>query len=138
MKENKKKWAYWMTPSMVDEIQKMVDEDYAKSKSDFVCDAVDFYLNYLKTQESLDFISPLLATAVRNEIGCFEDNVCEMLFKIAVEIAKLNHITAFLNDITPDNLDEVNDACCADVARNNGFLTLEEANDFQRKMKYKE
>ena len=119
MKENKKKWAYWMTPSMVDEIQKMVDEDYAKSKSDFVCDAVDFYLNYLKTQESLDFISPLLATAVRNELSGFEKNVCEMLFKVAVENAKQSRMLAYLNDIYDDFFEEINDVSCEDVARNN-------------------
>ena len=110
MKENKKKWAYWMTPSMVDEIQKMVDEDYAKSKSDFVCDAVDFYLNYLKTQESLDFISPLLATAVRNELSGFEKNVCEMLFKVAVENAKKSYLLASINEFTDEDYEKIQKA----------------------------
>lgn len=129
MKENKKKWAYWMTPSMVDEIQKMVDEDYAKSKSDFVCDAVDFYLNYLKTQESLDFISPLLATAVRNELSGFEKNVCEMLFKVAVENAKQSRMLAYLNDIYDDYFESINEVSCEDVARNNGVISFKAIND---------
>ena len=124
MKENKKKWAYWMTPSMVDEIQKMVDEDYAKSKSDFVCDAVDFYLNYLKTQESLDFISPLLATAVRNELSGFEKNVCEMLFKVAVENAKQSYLLASINEFTDENYEKIQKICCEEVAFTNGVVTF--------------
>ena len=124
MKENKKKWAYWMTPSMVDEIQKMVDEGHAKSKSDFVCDAVDFYLNYLKTQESLDFISPLLATAVRNELSGFEKNVCEMLFKVAVENAKQSYLLASINEFTDEDYEKIQKICCEEVAFTNGVVTF--------------
>lgn len=47
MSENKKKYAYWMKPSMVDEITEMLDEANATSKSDFVCQAVNFYIGYL-------------------------------------------------------------------------------------------
>ena len=124
MKENKKKWAYWMTPSMVDEIQKMVDEGHAKSKGDFVRDAVDFYLNYLKTQESLDFISPLLATAVRNELSGFEKNVCEMLFKVAVENAKQSYLLASINDFTDEDYERIQKICCEEVAFTNGVVTF--------------
>jgi Arc/MetJ-type ribon-helix-helix transcriptional regulator len=124
MKENKKKWAYWMTPSMVDEIQKMVDEGHAKSKGDFVRDAVDFYLNYLKTQESLDFISPLLATAVRNELSGFEKNVCEMLFKVAVENAKQSYLLASINEFTDEDYEKIQKICCEEVAFTNGVVTF--------------
>ena len=37
MSENKKKYAYWMKPSMVEEITEMLDDANATSKSDFVC-----------------------------------------------------------------------------------------------------
>jgi Arc/MetJ-type ribon-helix-helix transcriptional regulator len=124
MKENKKKWGYWMTPSMVDEIQKMVDEGHAKSKGDFVRDAVDFYLNYLKTQESLDFISPLLATAVRNELSAFEKNVCEMLFKVAVENAKQSYLLASINEFTDEDYEKIQKICCEEVAFTNGVVTF--------------
>ena len=124
MKENKKKWAYWMTPSMVDEIQKMVDEDYAKSKSFFVCDAVEFYMNYLKTKENLDFISPLLAKAVRNELSSFEKNVCEMLFKVAVENAKQSYLLASINDFTDEDYERIQKICCQEVAFTNGVVTF--------------
>ena len=48
MTENKKKYAYWMRPTMVAEIEKMIPDANAKSKSDFVCKSVDFYIGYLK------------------------------------------------------------------------------------------
>ena len=44
MSENKKKYAYWMKPSMVEEMTEMLDTANATSKSDFVCQAVNFYI----------------------------------------------------------------------------------------------
>ena len=52
MTENKKKYAYWMRPTMVAEIEKMMPEANAKSKSDFVCKAVDFHIGYLRKQNN--------------------------------------------------------------------------------------
>ena len=53
MSENKKKYAYWMKPSMVEEITEMLDTANATSKSDFVCQAVQFYIQLLKLQRCI-------------------------------------------------------------------------------------
>lgn len=53
MSENKKKYAYWMKPSMVEEITEMLDTANATSKSDFVCQAVQFYIGYLHKKNAL-------------------------------------------------------------------------------------
>ena len=61
MSENKKKYAYWMKPSMVEEMTEMLDTANATSKSDFVCQAVNFYIGYLHQQKCIDYLSPMLA-----------------------------------------------------------------------------
>lgn len=53
MSENKKKYAYWMKPSMVEEMTEMLDTANATSKSDFVCQAVQFYIGYLHQKNVL-------------------------------------------------------------------------------------
>jgi metal-responsive CopG/Arc/MetJ family transcriptional regulator len=55
MSENKKKYAYWMKPSMVEEITEMLDTANATSKSDFVCQAVQFYIGYLHQKKCIDY-----------------------------------------------------------------------------------
>ena len=66
--ENKKKYAYYMRPSLVQEMENMLDEANATSKSDFVNIAVRFYLDYLHNQKSVDFISPMLARTIKSEV----------------------------------------------------------------------
>ena len=59
MSENKKKYAYWMKPSMVEEITEMLDTANATSKSDFVCQAVQFYIGYLHQKKCIEDFSAL-------------------------------------------------------------------------------
>ena len=46
-KDKKQKYAYWMRPSLVDKMTEMLESANATSKSDFVCQAVEFYIGYL-------------------------------------------------------------------------------------------
>lgn len=132
MSENKKKYAYWMKPSLVEEISEMLDEANATSKSDFVCKAINFYIGYLHQQKCIDYLSPILAQSIKSEIESVEKNISEMLFKLAVEQAKVSNIVAATNQIDDNSLLALNNLCAEEVARNNGIITFEEAYKFQR------
>ena len=132
MNENKKKYAYWMKPSLVEEMSEMLDEANATSKSDFVCQAINFYIGYLHQQKCIDYLSPILAQSIKSEIESVEKNISEMLFKLAVEQAKLSNIVAATNQIDEHMLSALNNLCAEEVARNNGVITFEEAYRFQR------
>ena len=94
MEDKKQKYADWMRPSLVDEMTEMLESANATSKSDFVCQAVEFYIGYLRQQKNIDYLSPILASVIRDEIESVEKNVCEMLFRLAVEQATLCHAVA--------------------------------------------
>lgn len=132
MSENKKKYAYWMKPSLVEEMSKMLDKANATSKSDFVCQAIEFYIGYLHQQKCIDYLSPILAQSIKSEIESVEKNISEMLFKLAVEQAKVSNVIAASNQYDKETMSSLNDYCASEVARNNGIITFEEAYKFQR------
>ena len=132
MTENKKKYAYWMRPYMVAEIEKMIPEANAKSKSDFVCKAVDFYIGYLKQQKNINYLAPVLARSIKNEVRNVEKNICEILFKVAVEQAINSNLIAAEYDIDSNLLDQLRDSCAKVVAETNGLITFEDAYDWQK------
>ena len=132
MNENKKKYAYWMKPSLVEEMSEMLNEANATSKSDFVCQAINFYIGYLHQQKCIDYLSPILAQSIKSEIECVEKNISEMLFKLAVDQAKLSNVVAATNQIDDHSLSALNNLCAEEVARNNGIITFEEPYRFQR------
>ena len=138
MTEKKQKYAYWMRPSMVAEMEKMLYDANAGSKSEFVCMAVDFYIGYLRSQKNINYLAPILAGAIKSEVQELEDNLSEMLFKLAVEVAKSNHIIASANEIPAANIERLNTMCCKDVAQNNGRVTFEGAYGFQHGNDYED
>ena len=131
MSEKMQKYAYWMTPSMVAEITKMMPEANATSKTDFVRKAVEFYIGYLRQQKNINYLAPMLAGAIKSEVRSLGRDVCEILFKLAVEIGINSNITAAVNDISDESLDTVRLNVAQEVARTNGILTFEDADEWQ-------
>lgn len=131
MSEKMQKYAYWMTPSMVAEISKMMPEANATSKTDFVRKAVAFYIGYIRQQKNINYLAPMLAGAIKSEVRSLGRDVCEILFKLAVEIGINSNITAAVNDISDESLDTVRLNVAQEVARTNGILTFEDADEWQ-------
>ena len=116
----------------VEEMTEMLDTANATSKSDFVCQAVQFYIGYLHQKKCIDYLSPILAQTIKSEIESVEKNISEMLFKVAVEQAKLSNVISATNQIDKVSLSALNNLCAEEVARNNGIITFEDAYKFQR------
>ncbi len=131
MSEKMKKTAVRFEPSLMDEIQCMMSEANATSMADFVRQATEFYIAYLRQKKSIDFLAPLLAQTIKNEIESIERNISSMLFKLSVEQAIVNNIVACYNGIKDETVRELREMCSKEVAENNGIITFEEAMKFQ-------
>ena len=89
-------------------------------------------IGYLHQNKCIDYLSPILAQTIKSEIESVEKNISEMLFKLAVEQAKLSNVVAATNEIDNHSLSALNKLCAEEVARNNGIITFEDAYKFQR------
>lgn len=67
MSEKKRKYAYWMQPSMVVDIEEMLPEANVRSKGEFVCKAVEFYIGYLRSQKNMNYLAPVLASSLHQK-----------------------------------------------------------------------
>ena len=132
MEDKKKKYAYWMRPSMVEEMESMLSEANAMSKSEFVCQAVEFYMAYLRQNKSLELFSPLLAQTIKTEVESVERHISEMLFKVAVEQSIQNNLTAAFNEVDEDTMARLRNSCAGEVVRLNGVVAFEDAYEWQR------
>ena len=125
--DNKKKYAFWMRPSMVETIESMLPEANADSKSEFVRMAVEFFVGYLRSKKTVNYMAPIIAGTIKSEIRSVEKNLSEMIFKLAVEQSMANNITAYCNDFDMDEFDGLRRDCERIVAETNGIIDLEEA-----------
>ena len=113
------------------EIQNMMSASNATSMADFVRQATEFYIAYIRQKKSIDFLAPLLAQTIKNEIESVEKNISSMIYKLAVEQAISSNVIAYLNEIGLDTISALREMCSRDVAENNGIITFEGAIEFQ-------
>ena len=127
LKETKKKTAIYLYPSQVEEIKSLMDQANAKSQSEFVSDAIRFYIGYLQQGKNVDYLAPIIAQTIKEEIRSTEKNISQILFKVAVESAMLAQIQAFQIQLTPTQMEDLRRMCSQMVAKNNGIIAFEDA-----------
>ena len=133
LKETKKKTAIYLYPSQMEEIKSLMDQANAKSQSQFVSDAVRFSIGYLQQGKNVDYLAPIIAQAIKEEIRSTEKNLSQILFKVAVESAMLAQIQAFQIQLTPTQMEDPRRMCSGIVAKNNGIITFESAYELQHR-----
>ena len=127
MKETKSKYAIYLYPSQMEEIKSLMDQANAKSQSEFVSDAIRFYIGYLQQGKNVDYLAPIIAQAIREEIRSTEKIISQILFKLAVEAAMLAELQATQIRVNDEQMEQLRRMCSRIVAENNGIITLEKA-----------
>ena len=132
MKETKSKYAIYLYPSQMEEIKNLMDQANAKSQSEFVSDAIRFYIGYLQQGKNVDYLAPIIVQTIQEEIRSTERNITQILFKLAVESAMLAELQATQIRATPDQMEQLRRMCSRIVAENNGIITFEKAMKHQK------
>ena len=127
MKETKSKYAIYLYPSQMEEIKNLMDQANAKSQSEFVSDAIRFYIGYLQQSKNVDYLAPIIAQTIQEEIRSTEKNISQILFKLAVESAMLSELQATQIRVTGEQMEQLRRMCSRIVAENNGIITFEKA-----------
>ena len=117
----------------MEEIKNLMDQANAKSQSEFVSDAIRFYIGYLQQGKNVDYLAPIIAQTIKEEIGSTEKNISQILFKLAVESAMVAQVFATRIQVTDKQMDALRQTCSKIVAKNNGIITFEDAYKFQHR-----
>ena len=133
MKETKSKYAIYLYPCQMEEIKNLMDQANAKSQSEFVSDAIRFYIGYLQQGKNVDYLAPIIAQTIQEEIRSTEKNISQILFKLAVESAMLAELQATQIRVPNDQMEQLRRMCSRIVGENNGIITLEKAIKHQQR-----
>ena len=127
MKETKSKYAIYLYPSQREEIKSLMDQANAKSQSEFISDAIRFYVGYLQQGKNVDYLAPIIAQTIQEEIRSTEKNISQILFKLAVEAAMLSELQATQIRVSKEQMEQLRRMCSRIVGENNGIITFEKA-----------
>lgn len=131
-KETKIRIPLWIYPSIEEKINQNFRADNCKSPSEFIENAIKFYLGYLSEEENVNYISPMITETVKAQIKGTEQRLARLIFKVAVELGKLSHMTAAMNDVDEETLKSLHAMCVTEVRKINGIIDYEDAVEYQR------
>ena len=131
LKEKKIRIPLWIYPSTEDKISKNYESDNCKSPSEFIEKAILFYCGYLASTEYRAYLPGVIVSTMQGSLDSLEDRMASLLFKIAVELCMVLHVTAAANQIDEDTLSRLRGLCVEEVKRLRGVVRLEDAVRFQ-------
>ena len=120
------KIAVRMEPEELDHFDRWVERSGARSRNQFVLQALDFYISYLASKDATSLLAPAITTAIDARLKRFEKNVAENLFRVAVEQDMVNGLLADVYKLDEDYLLQLRSDAIHSVKKTNGQLSLEQ------------
>ena len=134
MKEEyqKQRYTVWLSKDAIQKSDAAVTREDFSNRSAFIERAIHFYSGYLYQEKHMDFLSDVMMETVSGIMRTSENRLSKMLFKIAVEMAKLESMLAAINDMDEATMRRLHIRCVNEVKKINGILTMEDAVRYQR------
>ena len=125
--ENRLKITLWLKPGIVRRMDGWLDEDNCKSRGEFAEKALRFYMGYLATEDTSEYLSRALVDTLRGTLADNENRLRTLLFKLCVEVNMMGHtVAAHFRALRAYAVDE--------VLRTNGKISFDDALDLQRQV----
>ena len=125
-KQTGKRIGLYISEELLDQCDAAVEKSGADSRSEFICDAIMHYIAVINMKENSRVLTPALESVIGSKIALTEDRINQMLFKVAVELAMQNHLTAGRYRYEDSYLDGLRDYCVQQVKALNGRVDLKE------------
>ena len=133
MNENKKKFALWVYPSTLEKVDRLHRFANCKSRSDFIERAILFYAGYVSAEDCREYFPEVILSIIQGTLDCFESRMSSLMFKYAVELSMLMHITAANFHVSEDTLSRLRGKCVTDVKKPNGRITIDDIVKYQNR-----
>lgn len=128
----KTKLSVYVLPETRARIDSLYKEKGFSCRSDFIESAINFFCGYLTAENYSDYFPEVIVSTVQGSLDSFENRMASILFKNAVELAMMMHITAANFRIDQDTLSRLRGKCVNDVKRLNGRIDFEDAVKYQK------
>ena len=119
-------------PETLKDVEIHYRNDNCKSQSEFIEKSIKFYIGYLDEEKSVNYISPMITETVKAQIKGTEQRLARLIFKVAVELGKLSHMTAAMNDVDDETLKSLHAMCVTEVRKINAIIDYEDAVEYQK------
>ena len=132
--ENKKRTAVWLSPGVIRRMDSWLEEDNCSTRSEFIEKALRFYMGYLATEDTSEYLSQALVDTLQGIVADNSNWLRTLIFKWCVELNMMGHTIAAHFRADPINRRELRAYAVDEVKRTNGQISFDRALDQQRRL----
>ena len=126
MPEEKMRIHTRVTQEMERKINAAMEKANCQSRNEFLEKALQFYCDYLATEDVADFLPPIFIHAMQGTLQCSENRIARLLFKLTVELSMMMNVLAAGLEIDSSQLDALRWRCVQEVKKTNGTITFKD------------
>lgn len=130
----KNRTAVWLYPETIERMDAFLESDNAKSRSEFIEKALQFYMGYLTSENATEYLSKVLLSAMQGLLREMENRNSGNLFRLSVEMSMMMNILAAGLEISEEDMRKLRGRCFNDVKKTRGKISMEDAVKFQQGM----
>ena len=132
--QNREKITLWLKPDLLRRMDGWLEEDNCSNRREFIEKALRFYMGYLATEDTSEYLSRALVDTLRGTLADNENRLRILLFKLCVEVNMMGHTVAAHFRADPVNRRELRAYAVDEVLRTNGKISFDDALDLQRQI----
>ena len=130
--DKKVRFALYVNQSALDLVDEYFEKDNCFSKSEFIENAIRFYVSYLSSDTNIPYLSTVVMSTIDSLLKENTNRLSKLIFKLAVELAITMNIVAANQGVDKEVLNTLRGECIKEVKKTNGIFTFDEADKWQR------
>lgn len=128
----KVKMSVYLEPKTKDNLETYYRAKDFRTQSEFVDEAINFYIGYLTAEDCKDFYPSVMLSCMKGAMDSFENRLGRLVFKQSVELAMIMNLIAATSDIYEEDLVGLREKCIDEVKRLNGRINFEDVYRYYR------
>ena len=130
--DKKVRFALYVNQSALDLVDENFEKDNCLSKSEFIENAIRFYVSYLSSNTNIPYLSTVVMSTMESLLKENTNRLSKLLFKLAVELAITMNVVASNQGVDKEVLNTLRGECIKEVKKTNGIFTFDEADKWQK------
>ena len=131
MNSTSKRIGLYIDQPLLEQCDRSIPQTNASSRSEFICDAIEFYITQLNGQNVSRILTPALESVIQGAVGLSENRLATLLFKLAVEMSIMMNVYAGTTRVNENTLNTIRKRCIDEVKRVNGRISFDDAVRYQ-------
>lgn len=124
---------FYLEQELLDWCDGLLSKANARSRNEFVNEALRFYCGYLTARQSEHYLIQAISSVMTGTVQDSENRLARMDFKIAVELSKLSQVIAYTHDVDEASMKRLHEKCVEEVRHINGAIDFESAYKYQKR-----